>query len=165
MWSFDEVRAKAIEALDKDSTLGVLERLKFAHEFLIKDWVRPAYRLFLTRDEALTEEEVPWLGSDFVAKVTKAREERIKLFFMRIISGEILTPNSCPKCGRQGSMRVLLSTATPTFSCVVGLCSGLGTGFTLEQVLRDSKNWRQKASSSIIEGDLDRLIDRFLPSF
>ncbi len=62
MWSFDEVRAKAIEALDKDSTLGVLERLKFAHEFLIKDWVRPAYRLFLTRDEALTEEEVRGLG-------------------------------------------------------------------------------------------------------
>jgi len=167
MWSFDQVHTKAIEVLDNDCTLDVLERLQLAHEFLIRHWVRPAYRLLLTRDEALTEAEIPWLGPQFVASMTKAREERIKLFLLRVIGGEVPIPNCCLKCGRLGAMRVTFTKldttviSTPTLRC---LFSCPGGDFTLEQVLRDSKNLRSKAPSSVIDGDLDRLIDRFLPA-
>ncbi len=174
MWGFDEVRIKAIQALHVDSTLDMLERLKLGHEFLLRDWARLAYRHLLTRDEELIQSEVPWLPSDFVANIALARRKRTEIFFLRVLGGEIPLPDRCLECGDPGTLRMSFENEqTPLTSIPMGTIAKLhcisppchGSSFTIEQVLRRSKNVQTGKSVLVAEGDLDRLIDAFLIQF
>jgi len=100
MWGFESVRIKAIGALEADATVDMIERLKLANEFQITNWIRPAYQYLMTRVEELKEIEVPWLGDDFVQNVTKAREERRKLYLLRVLSRDLSLPR-CPSCAHE----------------------------------------------------------------
>jgi len=104
MWGFEIVRTKAIEMLEADATVDMIQRLKLANEYQVTSWIRPAYQYLVTRDVELKETEVPWLGVEFVQKVTKAREERSKSYLLRVLSRDMSLPN-CPSCG-QGTLKL-----------------------------------------------------------
>jgi len=166
MWGFENVRKKAIEVLAKDAELSrnTLERLRLAHKFHIDDWVCPAYRELLTRDKPLLAEEVPWLGSDFVQSMAKAREERTKLFLARIISRDIDVPN-CPHCNGEGFLRLNFDSDFPStqsfyMRCSSGFCLRAKRRYSLEQVMLQSTSSRAKVT--LITGDLDAIISKFL---
>ncbi|KLO04619.1 hypothetical protein SCHPADRAFT_809294, partial [Schizopora paradoxa] len=62
MWDLENVRKKAIDVLEGDAMLGMLQRLELANEFQITTWIRPAYQYLLTRTEELNVTEVSWMG-------------------------------------------------------------------------------------------------------
>jgi len=166
MWGFDNVRKKAVEMLGKDSELSqnTLERLKLANEFFIDDWIRQACRELITRDKALSQEEAPWLGPDFLQNMAKAREERTKAFLARIISREVDVPN-CPSCNREGTLRIGLSfgfETLPYFICYDPFCARPNSTrtYSLEQIMCQSVSARTKGT--LITKDLDMIISKYL---
>jgi len=104
MWGFENVRTKVIQVIEANATVGMIQRLKLANDFQITSWIRPAYQFLMTRNEELNLFEVPWLGVEFVQKVTKAREERTRLFLLRVLSRGIPLP-PCPTYG-QGALQL-----------------------------------------------------------
>jgi len=181
MWGFEIVRTKAIEMLEADATVNMIQKLKLANECQITKWVRPAYQYLLTRKEELKETEVPWLGVDFVQKVAKAREERTKLYLLRVLSCDLSLP-LCPTC-RQGTLKLddfaksseppqpgsghQEASKTWTLRCSTSTVPGANhysysiNSWTLEELMH--LEYAKVSTYPLIKGDVERLIDRFLP--
>lgn len=188
MWGFESVRNKSIEMLEGYATVGMIQRLKLANEFEITSWIRPAYQYLMTRAEDLKVSDVPWLGPDFVQRVTKAREERTKLFLLRILSRDIVIPQ-CPTC-RKGLLKLddsmkpsgpqagpsQLDSVKWTFRCndltspLHGRLSvfnnvPLKASWTLEELVLSASLCTQEPVNSLMKKDVGRLIDTFLPVY
>ncbi|KLO04620.1 hypothetical protein SCHPADRAFT_896892 [Schizopora paradoxa] len=76
MWNLENVRKKAIEVLESDATLGMIQRLKLANEFQITNWIRPAHRYLVMRTEDLKLTEVPCV----LVSLFRSRPNRDALF-------------------------------------------------------------------------------------
>lgn len=165
-------------AVLRGSTLGMIQRLNLANEFQITEWIRPAYQHLLTREESLKESDVPWLGPEFVANVTKAREERLKLFILRVLGRNVSLPN-CPTCGKETlkfevlekSREQLQAGSSPNqhgdsvkwaLRCEGSYHSSYYSNgkhsWSLEELMEIEYN-----KTSALKQDVDRLIDEFIP--
>ncbi|KLO04673.1 hypothetical protein SCHPADRAFT_1003234 [Schizopora paradoxa] len=193
MWDVENVRKKSIKVLEGDATVDMLQKLKLANELQITSWVRPAYQYLLTRAEDTKSSEVDWLDLDFTQRVARAREERTKLFLLRIWSQEIGIP-VCPSCGEarlklQESVRPKESSPKGESNRQVEplkwyfKCNGSSTSLHLRNyviqnrvsghILRGSWTVEELVDSvyksahasvkSLMDKDVDLLIDRFLP--
>lgn len=89
-WNFSELRAYLIPYAEK--VLNDVDKIAFAREFDIKDWLAPALTKLCKRKEPLNSEEAFKLGVDSVLLVSRIREEKL--------SPKL--PLLCPKqCGKQ----------------------------------------------------------------
>jgi len=184
MWGFHNVRVKAIEMLEGNAaSLDMIERLKLANELHITQWIRPSYQHLMTRDRELKLDEVPWLGPDFVRKVTKAREERTKLFLLRVLGREVIV--LCPTCKKQ-SLQLKAGVLAPSpertqpgpeakaepgdsvpwmLQCVPASNHQYyyhqRGEWTLEELVRET--YKGTSADSLMRADVDILVDKFLP--
>ncbi|KDN37624.1 hypothetical protein RSAG8_10029, partial [Rhizoctonia solani AG-8 WAC10335] len=73
MFNFSELRAYLLPLAEK--SLGDVEKIVFAREFNIKEWLAPAHIRLCQRDEPLSSEEARKLGAESVLIVSRMREQ------------------------------------------------------------------------------------------
>ncbi|KAF8598502.1 hypothetical protein BDV93DRAFT_561213 [Ceratobasidium sp. AG-I] len=89
MWNFADLRTYLLPLAEK--VLGDIDKIVFAREFDVKDWLAPAHTRICQRTEALTSEEAKKLGIESLLLILRIREVR---------SGQGVTPPDCPNiCG------------------------------------------------------------------
>jgi len=90
MWEFRELREYLIPLAEK--VLNDVDKIAFAREFDVKDWLAPALTRLCQRAEPLTSEESSKLGVDSLLLVSRIREEKLTP----------AKPLACPSgCGTQ----------------------------------------------------------------
>lgn len=95
-WNFKELRDYLIPLAEK--VLDDVDKIAFAREFDVKDWLAPALTRLCQRKEPLTSEESSKLGVDSLLLVSRIREEKLtptKPLVCPSGCGEQLT---CTKC-------------------------------------------------------------------
>ncbi|KAF8598504.1 hypothetical protein BDV93DRAFT_416558, partial [Ceratobasidium sp. AG-I] len=72
-WNFADLRAYLIPLAEK--VLSDVDKIIFAREFDVKDWLVPAHTKLCQRAEALTSEEALKLGVESLLLIFRIREE------------------------------------------------------------------------------------------
>lgn len=72
MWNFSDLRAYLLPLAEK--VLGDVDKIVFAREFDIKDWLAPAHVNLCQRSESLTTEEATKLGIHSLLMISRMRE-------------------------------------------------------------------------------------------
>ncbi|QRV85723.1 The BTB (BR-C, ttk and bab)/POZ (Pox virus and Zinc finger) domain [Ceratobasidium sp. AG-Ba] len=107
-WGFEDLRSFLLPLAEKE--LNDVDKIMFAREFDIDEWLAPAHTRLCQRKEALTSDEAKKLGTESLLLILRIREE----FYNRNISssagarGNYCAPccgyseygnSSCNKCG------------------------------------------------------------------
>ncbi|QRV99782.1 The BTB (BR-C, ttk and bab)/POZ (Pox virus and Zinc finger) domain [Ceratobasidium sp. AG-Ba] len=72
-WSFEDLRTFLLPLAEKE--LGDIDKIIFAREFNIQDWLAPAHINLCKRDGPFTTEEAQKLGIDSLLFIYRTREE------------------------------------------------------------------------------------------
>ncbi|KLO10758.1 hypothetical protein SCHPADRAFT_999369 [Schizopora paradoxa] len=164
MWNFDNVRSKAMRVLEEDTSIYLLDRLKLAYDLDItsSSWLLPIYRNLVKREVPVTQKEAPWLSDDFIKKITRLREERLKSLLVSLLSEDVPKP-TCYKCKnrlyRPASKDLVLSGGAPRWDMFCKSCNML---IGLDEAIHGSPALEKEEKN--FENDLDQLIDLFLPT-
>ncbi|CAE6470671.1 unnamed protein product [Rhizoctonia solani] len=109
MWNFSELRASLLPTLG--SSLGDVDKIIYAREFGIKDWVTPAYIKLYRRDEPLTTEEAEKLGFKSAMLIFRLREEKYSAAYQqccgqtpKVESMSVSLQTRCDSCGNRRNM-------------------------------------------------------------
>ncbi len=149
---------------DKSESFDVLDRLKLAYELDItaSSWLLPLYRHLVRKESAITSKEAPWLSEDFLKKITRLREERLKSLLISFLAEDTPRP-TCYKCKQRlykpVSADLVLSGGAPLWSMH---CKSCNITIPLEEVIHQSPALEKAVES--FDADLDRLIDLYLPT-
>ena len=73
MWNFSDLRAYLLPLAEK--VLGDVDKISFAREFDIKDWLTPCHVRLCERTEPLTTEEATKLGIHSLLMISRMREQ------------------------------------------------------------------------------------------
>ncbi|KAL5633930.1 hypothetical protein ACGC1H_005951 [Rhizoctonia solani] len=73
MWRFSDIQTYLLPLVEK--ALGDLDRIMFAREFDIQEWLAPAYKNLCQRPEPITIEEARKLGMDSLLLIAHIREQ------------------------------------------------------------------------------------------
>jgi hypothetical protein len=73
MWNFSDLRAYLLPLAEE--VLGDVDKIIFAREFDIEDWLTPAHMKLCQRLEPLTTEEATKLGVHSLLMIARLREE------------------------------------------------------------------------------------------
>ncbi|KAG8744328.1 hypothetical protein FRC10_010308 [Ceratobasidium sp. 414] len=74
MWNFEDLRAHLLPFARM--VLGDIDKIVFAREFNVKEWLVPAYIKLCQRNEPPTTQEARKLGVDAILFISRLREER-----------------------------------------------------------------------------------------
>ncbi|CAE7145560.1 unnamed protein product [Rhizoctonia solani] len=96
LFNFSELRAHLLPLAEK--SLGDVDKIVFAREFNIKEWLVPAYTRLCQREERLSVEEARKLEVDSVLMISHVREQPRSQS-----SGGISGTYYCYKCGARMS--------------------------------------------------------------
>jgi hypothetical protein len=75
MWNFSELCSYLMPLAER--VLSDIDKIVFAREFNVSDWLAPAYIKLCQRNERLTTEEARKIGIDGVIFVSRFREEKL----------------------------------------------------------------------------------------
>ncbi|CAE7101906.1 unnamed protein product, partial [Rhizoctonia solani] len=100
MWNFTELRAYLLPYLENN--LSDADKVVYAHEFDMKEWIIPAYIRLCRRAEPLSSEEAEKLGFKAAMMIFRLREERYLLTDQRCCGRamQVRSPIYCNSCGR-----------------------------------------------------------------
>lgn len=75
MWNFAELRAYLVPLAEK--VLDDVDKIVFAREFGVRDWLAPAHIRLCQRKEALTSEEAKKLGVESLLLMYRIKEQKL----------------------------------------------------------------------------------------
>lgn len=75
MWNFADLRSYLVPLAEK--LLGDVDKIVFAREFDVKDWLAPAHTRLCQRKEPLTSEEASKLGVDSLLLINRIQGEKL----------------------------------------------------------------------------------------
>ncbi|KAG8744330.1 hypothetical protein FRC10_010310 [Ceratobasidium sp. 414] len=75
MWNFEDLCASLLSTAKR--VLNNTDKIVFAHEFNVKEWLVPAYVKFYQRNKPPTTQEARKLGVDALLFISRLREERL----------------------------------------------------------------------------------------
>ncbi|GAB1522792.1 hypothetical protein RhiXN_05911 [Rhizoctonia solani] len=85
MWRFAELCAHLMPIAE--TMFSEVDKIVFAREFQLEEWIIPAHIKLCQRDSPLNSEEATKIGLSSVLFISRIREERLKL------SGQIMADN------------------------------------------------------------------------
>ncbi|CAE6469454.1 unnamed protein product [Rhizoctonia solani] len=86
MWSFADLRAFLLPLAEKH--LSDIDKILFAREFDIKDWLAPAHMRLCRRKEKLTTEEAQKLGVDSLLLISRLGKQSCLTSQFKLVSGQ-----------------------------------------------------------------------------
>ncbi|CAE6408897.1 unnamed protein product [Rhizoctonia solani] len=108
MWNFAELRASLLPELEK--SLDDVDKIVYAREFGIDDWVTPAYIKLYRRAEPLNTEEAEKLGFKYAMLIFRLREEKYTGAYQQccgqtptVENIDVSLQTRCDSCGNTSS--------------------------------------------------------------
>ena len=120
MWNFAELRAYLVPLAEK--VLDDIDKIIFAREFGVKDWLAPAHVRLCQREEPLTSDEASKLGVDSLLLIHRIKVEKLDA---------LMTSTQCPSHPTTTQQRYCASCRSN-----VNFLTGATTNDTVEQSVK-----------------------------
>ncbi|KAG8683650.1 hypothetical protein FRC11_013258, partial [Ceratobasidium sp. 423] len=110
MWNFKELRQYLLPYLEK--CLDDIDKIVYAREFDIKEWITPAYTRLYRRTEPLSTEEATKIGFESAMLIFRLREEKRTVPDQACCGRGLSMKLSCNHCGHSWRANINVSNET-----------------------------------------------------